>query len=830
MSLRRYVPAGGPRVLVVLGLALAAATCRDAFSPRNPIRGPVAVAPILPSEDGLAAFGLVIDAVRVVVVRPAADTLADTTVALPPGAAEFALDLRVPLLASAETLSVSVIALSGTIPLFTGTALVPVPSLLPPTEIQVDTYIGPTADSIAIQPRTPFIGVNDSLRFQVQGFTGDVPVTQFYVAWTTSDTTIARINAFGVLRAPASRASVRVRARTPSGASDSVSAMFVPPATQLIAIAGGEQTDTVGSPLTTPLEVEARAADGLGVGGVSVWFRPLVGGGAVADAVVVTDGAGRARTIVTLGAAAGAQTFEASAVGLGGGPVTFTATAIPDAPVRLVKQSVDPQSGTVATAVTGPVVKVTDQFGNGVSGVIVDFVAGGGGVVGAAKDTSNDLGLATASSWTLGSAVGSNTVAATAGALPAVVFTATGFAGPPVRLAFLTEPTRSLAGDTIAPAVQVEIQDQFGNRVLPAKDSVTLGLRPGSNPSAKLLGSFDAAAVNGVATFANLAIDSAGVGDTLVATSGTLAGARSKGFDIGGVIKSIPVTLLGPVAAALNVQTKKIYVPGATLVSVLLDDKELLPQIQGLEAPFGVAANATTSQIYVSSLAGLVVIDGSMTPDVIRLTIPVGTGAKGVAVDEQANFIYVAASDPQKGGPALVPVDGSKDAVVLGDVVALPDSGMGVAFNPNDGFVYVVIPSRQSLVVIDPRPGNARIVAEIAGMGKGTYGVAIDVRTNVAYVTNRDERSVSVVDLVERTEQRLSVGDGPEGLGVDSDRGVVYVANSLAGTLSLIDASKFSVFATLVVGQTPKAAVVDPATGRVYVPSQLDDLVRVVQP
>jgi YVTN family beta-propeller protein len=271
-------------------------------------------------------------------------------------------------------------------------------------------------------------------------------------------------------------------------------------------------------------------------------------------------------------------------------------------------------------------------------------------------------------------------------------------------------------------------------------------------------------------------------------------------------------------------------VPGATLVSVLLDDKELLPQIQGLEAPFGVAANATTSQIYVSSLAGLVVIDGSMTPDVIRLTIPVGTGAKGVAVDEQANFIYVAASDPQKGGPALVPVDGSKDAVVLGDVVALPDSGTGVAFNPNDGFVYVVIPSRQSLVVIDPRPGNARIVAEIAGMGKGTYGVAIDVRTNVAYVTNRDERSVSVVDLVKRTEQRLSVGDGPEGLGVDSDRGVVYVANSLAGTLSLIDASKFSVFATLVVGQTPKAAVVDPATGRVYVPSQLDDLVRVVQP
>ncbi len=41
---------------------------------------------------------------------------------------------------------------------------------------------------------------------------------------------------------------------------------------------------------------------------------------------------------------------------------------------------------------------------------------------------------------------------------------------------------------------------------------------------------------------------------------------------------------------------------------------------------------------------------------------------------------------------------------------------------------------------------------------------------------------------------------------------------------------KLNVFATLVVGQTPKAAVVDPSTGRVYVPSQLDNVVRVIQP
>jgi YVTN family beta-propeller protein len=266
------------------------------------------------------------------------------------------------------------------------------------------------------------------------------------------------------------------------------------------------------------------------------------------------------------------------------------------------------------------------------------------------------------------------------------------------------------------------------------------------------------------------------------------------------------------------------------LVSVLLDYKELLPQIPGFDAPFAVAANAASNKIYVSTPSSLVAINGA-TLDVVLGPIAVGTGAKGIAVDEKANLIYVAVGkDPLQRGPALVPVDGSKDAVVLSDVVALPDSGMGVAFNPNNGFVYVVIPRRQSLVVIDPKPGSARVVDEIFGLGKGANAVAIDALTNVAYVTNRDESSLSVVDLVKRSEQRLLVGNGPAGLGIDSNRRVVYVANSLSGSLSLIDANKLNVFATLVVGQTPKAAVVDPSTGRVYVPSQLDDVVRVIQP
>jgi adhesin/invasin len=609
---------------------------------------------------------------------------------------------------------------------------------------------------------------------------------------------------------------------------------IVTTATNMALSAGNGQSGVVGTALASADSVAVKNAVGLPVQGVPVHWAVGSAGGSLNPATSLTDVNGIASSRHTLGTGRGTQTATASVGGLAGSPVTFTAAALAGAATQLVKQSADPQSGTVATAVTAPVVKVADQFGNGVAGVIVDFATTGGGTLGATRSTSDAAGLASPGSWTLGSLVGTNTATATSGTLPAVTFTATSVAGPPARLAFFTEPPpRALAGDTIAPAVQVAIQDQFGNLALPAKDVVSLRLGATPNPAAKLQGLVDATAVNGVATFPNLAIDSAGIGYTVVGSSGSLTGAGSKPFDIGGVVKAIPVTRLGPVAAALNAQTKKLYVPGTSLLSVLVNEREALPQITGFESPFGVVANATTNKIYVSTLAGVTVIDGAV--DVARLVIPVGTGPKGLAVDERTNFIYVAASDPLKG-PVLVPVDGSKDIVVTTDVVPLPAAGMGVAFNPNDGLVFVAIPTLQEVDVINPKPGGAAIVQRIQGLGKGTYGVAVDTKANRLYVTNRDENTVSVIDISAPDPRafkeiaRLSVGRLPEGVGVDAGSGVAYVANSGENTVSLIDGGKLNVFATLVVGPSPKAAVVDPVTGRVYVPTKTDDLVRVIQP
>ena len=164
-------------------------------------------------------------------------------------------------------------------------------------------------------------------------------------------------------------------------------------------------------------------------------------------------------------------------------------------------------------------------------GVNVGFaVTGGGGSVSDATVPTDAAGLAQ-TIWTLGTTVGAQEVTATSGALTPVMFAATASFANPAQLVFVVGPGDEFMGDVFSPALQVEIQDQYGNPVTTATDDITIAI--GTNPaSGNLLGTPTVAAVAGVATFSDLKVDNIGVGYTLVASSGTLTDATSATFDI----------------------------------------------------------------------------------------------------------------------------------------------------------------------------------------------------------------------------------------------------------------------------------------------------------
>jgi glucose/arabinose dehydrogenase len=201
------------------------------------------------------------------------------------------------------------------------------------------------------------------------------------------------------------------------------------------AAAGNNQSAPTGT--NVPVRPAVRVTDraGRAVPNMSVVFEVVSGGGSVTGATQTTGTDG----IATVGSwtlgPAGPQQLNARTLGLP--VVTFAATAT--APVgtpqmEAVANSND-QSANVGTAVpTAPAVLVRNASGNPQQGVAVTFsVASGGGSVQNGSATSGANGIASAGSWTLGSATGQQTLTASAPGFPAVTFRATATA--------VTEPT-----------------------------------------------------------------------------------------------------------------------------------------------------------------------------------------------------------------------------------------------------------------------------------------------------------------------------------------------------------------------------------------------------
>src|SRR6266700_4924205 len=91
--------------------------------------------------------------------------------------------------------------------------------------------------------------------------------------------------------------------------------------------------------------------------------------------------------------------------------------------------------------------------------------------------------------------------------------------GAAPHLAFVTSlPASGEANVVISPPVLVAVQDSLGNPLRGATDTVTLALAANPN-DAILLGTTTVAAIDGIATFADLRVDRPGSGYTLAATA-----------------------------------------------------------------------------------------------------------------------------------------------------------------------------------------------------------------------------------------------------------------------------------------------------------------------
>jgi hypothetical protein len=221
--------------------------------------------------------------------------------------------------------------------------------------------------------------------------------------------------------------------------------------------AGDGQTVAVGEAAAVAPSVRVTNQNQAPVANVAVTFAVASGGGQITGGATTTNASGIATVgSWTMGTVPGSNALTASAAGVTGSPITFTATTVAGPPKTITKQGGDNQTAAPSDVVAvRPSVKVVDQYGNPVAGVTVTFaVASGGGTVTGGTATTGADGVATVGNWTLGANQGSNTLTATV--------TGTGVTGNPATFSATAQfaafnPTASVAitGDKTYSAVNI---------------------------------------------------------------------------------------------------------------------------------------------------------------------------------------------------------------------------------------------------------------------------------------------------------------------------------------------------------------------------------------
>ncbi len=186
-------------------------------------------------------------------------------------------------------------------------------------------------------------------------------------------------------------------------------------------MSGGGQSAGVATAVPAPITVQVKDSYGNRIPNANVSFAVTAGGGSLAGLNGTTNNNGEVVLPAwTLGTSLGANTVTITA---GSASTTVSATGQPGAPVALTAVAGIDQEGDVGTPLATPIgAKVADSYGNGVSGVTVNFTQASGGVqIGSASAVTNAQGIAT-TTVTL-TAAGTSSVSAASPGLPSATFT-----------------------------------------------------------------------------------------------------------------------------------------------------------------------------------------------------------------------------------------------------------------------------------------------------------------------------------------------------------------------------------------------------------------------
>jgi hypothetical protein len=267
---------------------------------------------------------------------------------------------------------------------------------------------------------------------------------------------------------------------------------------------------------------------------VSIAIDTNPGGGTLSGTTTVTPSSGVATfSNLSIDKVGVGYTLQATS-----GSLTAATSAAFNITASQLVFTVEPTNTGAGDSIT-PAIQVAAQdnygntdttYGTDIS-IAIDTNPGGGTLSGTTTVTPSS-GVATFSNLSIDKAGTGYTLQATSGSLsPGTSASFNITAQSATQLVFTVEPTNTVAGNTITPAIEVAAQDNYGNTDTSYGTDISIAID--NNPGGGTLsGTTTVTPSSGVATFSDLSIDNAGNGYTLQATSGSLTAATSASFNI----------------------------------------------------------------------------------------------------------------------------------------------------------------------------------------------------------------------------------------------------------------------------------------------------------
>ena len=160
---------------------------------------------------------------------------------------------------------------------------------------------------------------------------------------------------------------------------------------------------------------------------------------------------------------------------------------------------------------------------------------------------------------------------------------------------------------------------------------------------------------------------------------------------------------------------------------------------------------------------------------------------------------------------------------------------LGVAVNPNTNMIYVSNEKDNTVSVID---GSTNSVVNTIQVGTGPHGIGVNPNTDIIYVADSGHydaslhfvcgSTVSVIDgSTNSVVNTIQVGNCPDAIGVNLNTNIVYVTNQ-SNAVNVINGTTDNVVGVIPVGSHPSGVGVNLGTNMIYVTNLLSNTVTVV--